>query len=202
MHQQRPSLSPMKPPSDNDSFGPYLLSSERILWTGRPKQGILLSARDVLLIPFSLMWGGFAIFWNYGVWTMGNGDDGGPGLFFKLWGLPFLVAGLYFIIGRFLHDMAIRKSLIYAVTDQRVLVLRGSRSPKLTSLDIHRLPRLELSEHRDGSGTIAFESSSVLSAYAMNGFAWWIPTLGNSAQFYRISNPRTAYELIRNQSHA
>ncbi len=202
MNQQRPSLSPIVSPSDNDRFGPYLLTGERILWSGRPKQGFVLSSRDAMLIPFSLMWGGFAIFWNYGVWTMGDGESDGPGIFFKLWGLPFLVAGLYFIIGRFLHDMAIRKALIYAVTDQRVLVLRGSQSPKLTSLDIHRLPRLELSEHRDDTGTIAFESSPVLSAYAMNGFGWWVPTLGGKVQFYRIASPRAAYELIRNQAHA
>lgn len=201
MDQQRPALSPMIPPDENDRFRPYLLTGERIIWTGRPKQGLLLSGRDGLLIPFSLMWGGFAIFWNYSVWTMGKGGDG-PDIFFKLWGLPFLGIGLYFIVGRFLHDMAIRKSLIYAATDQRVLVLRGSRSPKLTSLDIHRLPRLELSEHRDSTGTITFESSPGLSVYAMNGFAWWVPTLSGSAQFYRIASPRVAYELVRNQSHA
>ena len=201
MEPRRPSISPVIPLTGNERFRPYMLTGERILWTGRPKQGFLLSSRDGLLIPFSVMWGGFAIFWNFGVWTMGNGDDG-PGIFFKLWGLPFLVVGLYLIFGRFLHDIAIRKSVVYAVTDQRVLVLRGTRSPKLTSLDIDRLPRLELSEHRDGTGTIAFEASPISSAYAMNGFSWWIPTLSGSAQFYRIASPRSAFELIRNQSHA
>ena len=200
MNQQRPSIAPVGLTNDTDRFRPYLLTGERILWTGRPKQGILLSARDGLLIPISLMWGGFALFWNYSVWTMGNGDDG-PDWFFKLWGLPFLAAGLYIIFGRFVHDRAIRKSLLYAVTDQRVLTLRCARSPKLTSLDIRRLPRLELSEQRDGTGTIAFEETGLMSQ-RMNGFGWWVPSLGSTAQFYRIDHPRATYELIRNNLHA
>src|SRR5438309_11166302 len=128
-------------------FQPYLFNGERVMWTGQPKQGLALSGRDTFLIPFSLMWGGFAIFWNAMVWLApfdtAGGDD--PGWFFKLWGLPFLVIGLYLIIGRFFHDARIRKKLFYAVTDQRILILRKS---KITSLDIQRLPRLELTEHR------------------------------------------------------
>ena len=200
MDQQRPSLAPAAISNDSDRFRPYLLTGERVLWTGRPKQGLLLSARDGLLIPFSLMWGGFALFWNYDVWTMGKGGDG-PDWFFRLWGLPFLAAGLYFIVGRFLHDSIIRSSLTYAVTDQRVLTLRGARSPKLISLDIRRLPRLELSEQRDGTGTIAFEETGPMTL-RMNGLNWWVPSLGSTAQFYRIASPRATYELIREHSHA
>ena len=139
---------------------PYLLTGERILWTGQPKQGLALTGKDAFLIPFSLMWGGFAIVWNAMVWLapFDTSTGGGPGWLFKLWGLPFLIIGLYLIAGRFFHDAHIRKKLFYAVTDQRILVLRGS---KLTSLDIHRLPRLELSEHRDGSGNLAFEASNL-----------------------------------------
>lgn len=183
-----------------ESFRPYLLSGERVLWTGQPKQGVMLSGRDTFLIPFSLLWGGFAIFWNVGVWSFPS-DGEGPGLFFKLWGLPFLVAGVYLIIGRFFHDAQIRKSLLYAVTDQRILVLRRL---KITSLDIDRLPRLELSEHRDGTGTIAFEAINYGPwGGGMNGWSWWLPSLsGGTTQFFHVSGPRTVYELIRNQSRA
>lgn len=180
-------------------FQPYLFPGERVLWSGQPKQGLTLSARDTFLIPFSLMWGGFVIFWNVGVWSFPTNGGGDPGWLFKLWGLPFLVIGLYLIAGRFFHDAHIRKKLFYAVTNQRILVLRGS---KITSLDIHRLPRLELSEHRDGTGTLAFEAGPAIPWGGMNGFSWWLPALGPATQFFRIDQPRKVYELIRNQAHS
>jgi hypothetical protein len=184
-------------------LSPYLLPGERILWTGQPKQGLALSGRDGFLIPFSVIWTAFAIFWNVGVWTFAD-PGGGADWFMRLWGLPFLLIGIYLVIGRFIHDAAIRKRLYYAVTDQRVLVLRGRRSSKVTSLDIHRLPMLELREHRDGTGTFAFDSgsSSFFGFGGGNGFDWWVPSLGTAAQFFRIRDPRKVYELIRTQSRA
>jgi hypothetical protein len=164
----------------------------------QPKQGFVFNPRDAFLIPFSLMWGGFAIFWNATVWMIPGTDGGSPDWFSRLWGIPFLLAGLYFIAGRFLHDAHIRKNMLYAVTNQRILVLRGT---KITSLDIHRLPRLELSEHRDGTGTLAFEASNFGPWGGMNGFSWWLPALSGGAQFFRIPDPRNVYELIRNESN-
>lgn len=181
-------------------FQPYLFAGERILWSGQPKQGLAFSRSDLLAVPFSLMWGGFAIFWNYGVWTdfpnTGTADD----WFFKLWGLPFLAVGLYLIVGRFFYDAWIRRHQLYAVTNQRVLILRGAS--KLTSRDIQSLPMFELTEHRDGTGTIVFDSEDVGYSWfgRSRGFGAWTPSTSTTAQFFRIENPRGVYELIRKQS--
>lgn len=183
-------------------FQPYLFQGERILWSGQPKQGIAFNRSDIIAIPFSLMWGGFAIFWNFGVWTSfpntGTADD----WFFKLWGLPFLAVGLYLIVGRFFYDAWVRKRSFYAVTNERVLILRSSGSSKLTSREIQSLPMLEFTESGDGTGTITFDSDDVgYSIFGRNrGFGVWAPSATTNAQFFRIDNPRRVYELIRKRS--
>ena len=67
-----------------------------MLWSGRPGQGIVFTGRDVFLVPFSLVWCGFAIFWETSV-----SRTQAPG-FFLVWGAMFVTLGLYFVAGRFL----------------------------------------------------------------------------------------------------
>ena len=141
-----------------------LNSGERLIWTGTPGRGVRLRSSDAFMIPFSLMWGGFAIFWEYSV-LFGLDPSGSPSsspapIFMRLWGIPFVVVGLYLIVGRFFGDAFQRARTIYAVTDQRILILTQAFGKRLRSLPLRTLPEMTLAEKSDGSGTIIFGAST------------------------------------------
>src|SRR5262245_27318797 len=106
-------------PQARQEIDRLLHSGETLLWVGAPRRGIAFRPFDAILIPFSPVWGGFMAYWEYMAFT-----SKGP-LIMKLWGVPFLVVALYFIAGRFFLDAAIRAKTGYALTDQRVLIVRG-----------------------------------------------------------------------------
>ena len=95
-----------------------VMPEETIVWTGRAPAALRLRPIDAILIPFSLMWGGFALFWESSVI-----NDGAP-LFFRLWGIPFVVIGVYLVLGRFLVDAYLRGQTRYAITDRAVYIAR------------------------------------------------------------------------------
>jgi hypothetical protein len=171
---------------------PNLLVGERVVWRGTPYSGLLFRSSEIFLIPFSLFWGGFAIFWNVSVWTTEAPFE------FKLFGLPFLVVGIYVMIGRFVIDARIRDRMAYFVTDKRILICRQGKKSSTKSVDLRRLPGLELDEGSDGTGTIRFGSSN--NWFSGNNFGIWQPSFDPTPQFIRIPNARSVFELIQKQS--
>ena len=131
-----------------------LTNRERILWSGRPKQGLMLRSSDAALIPFSLMWGGFAIFWET------TAVMSGAPFFFRLWGIPFVLVGLYLIAGRFFADAWERGKTVYVITNERVLIVGGLLKRTVTSLELRTLPEMSLSLAGDDKGTLTFGSGS------------------------------------------
>jgi hypothetical protein len=123
---------------------------ERLLWSGRPRQGVRLRASDGFMVPFSLLWGGFAIFWE----AMALRQSKSP--LFVLWGIPFVLIGIYLIVGRFFVDSYQRARTYYGVTDQRVLILSGLFTRRTTSIALQNLGEVSVAERSDRSGSIVF----------------------------------------------
>ena len=165
-----------------------LMATERLLWAGRPRQGVCLRFADLYLIPFSLVWGGFAIFWEFAALKALFGMNGPPDLataiIFPLFGLPFVVVGLYLIFGRFLVDAKIRAKTYYGLTDERAFVVTGLFNRKVRSVDLRTATNLSLSERADGSGTIYFGPR--------HPFADWYANL----QWPGVPEPETCFDLI------
>jgi hypothetical protein len=174
-----------------------LAVGEQVHWWGRPRQGMVLRGSDAFLIPFSLLWCGFAVFWELSV----LGSPNAP-LFFALWGLPFVAVGVYFVVGRFFIEARQRGQTFYAVTSERILIVSGLFSRKVKSLNLKTLTDISLSESKSGEGSISFGAQHPM-ASMFGGMAGW-PGSGQyiGPRFDLIANAKSVYEVVRNAQRA
>jgi hypothetical protein len=99
----------------------HLRDNERLLWHGVPDPAVMFTGEDAYLIPFSIIWCAFAIFWESSVLSIG--------VFFPmgLFGIPFVAMGLYFVAGRFFYKAYRKRRTGYAITSRRAMII-GPRS--------------------------------------------------------------------------
>lgn len=148
-----------------DEFRPHLNANERLVWAGRPKTGILFRPSDKFLIPFSIFFGGIAIFWEILAFV-----TGAP-LFFKLWGIPFVIIGLYMLVGRFLIDAGRRASTIYGLTNERLIIRSGILRKDMRFFYIRSFAGITLYKKPDNSGSIDLEPTDFRYSM-MKGMDW------------------------------
>jgi hypothetical protein len=176
----------------DSSFAGHTLPGERIIWTGEPKTGVMFTSKDALLIPFSILWLGFAIFWTV------TAASTRAGLGFTLYGLMFVAIGVLVMGGRFFADAWLRAGTRYAVTDERILISRPKPFGDFSAIALDRLPDTRLSERKDGCGTIRFGQRT--SIFAGNGFSIWVPALDPTPQFLAISDAKRVFDIIQRAS--
>lgn len=165
---------------------PHLDQDENLLWTGQPKTGIIFRTADIFMIPFSILWCGFAIFW---VILASQGS-----VLFALFGVPFVIVGLIAVFGRFIIDAKQRQHTIYGITENRILIKSGVFSKNIRSLNLKTISDISLNEKGDGIGTISIGPTHPFMDWGQ-GMNWWFETAMNP-RLELIPNARQVYNQI------
>jgi hypothetical protein len=170
----------------------YTNNGKDLVWTGRPRQGFFFRKSDWYFVPFSLLWGGFAIAWEISVVVME------AGILFQLWGIPFVLVGLYMMVGRFFHDAWYRKRTFYGLTKDHLIIKRPKKVQEVPFADI---ASIDLSEQQQ-RGTLSFDLGSYQksnkSTTSKSNMA--VPAMSNILD--SIADANTAYEIIRTSKKA
>lgn len=182
----------------------HLRADEELIWVGRPESGWRLAPGDWFWIPFGVFWVVFVIVWEGAVLLSALAARDPVAWFFVLFGIPFLLFGWFLTVGRFRMRAALRRRLIYAVTDRRVLAIeRGGvdGADAVRSVFLEGLPGVGVRTARTGVGTLSFEPVPPMWAwYAGSGMEWMIGGLSAlPLQFLDIKDPSRVAALIEEQ---
>ena len=167
-----------------------LARDEQLLWSGVPRQGLIVSPQDTFLIPFSLLWAGFTVFWEVSVLASGGSR------FFALWGIPFVAMGFYITIGRFFVDRRRRARTSYALTSHRIVIRSGN---SVQSLSLATLTDVSVTERSNRTGTLTF-GAVPFPMSVLAGSGW--PGVKGPPMFEQIPEARRVFEQIRTAQQA
>lgn len=167
-----------------------LAPGEQLRWSGAPRPGFRFRLIDIPLCAFGTA---FAVV------------GGTIAISVFPFGLliPHFWIGLYFAFGRFIVDRTIRESSGYAIADGRAVIVRTWPSSKTTTVNLATVVGIEVSDHRDGTGTIVFQRPQGDRAwYRSTGRRRSITELGRTEgpAFEYIDHPHEVLALLRQAS--
>jgi Bacterial PH domain len=174
-----------------DDIRRELTPGEQVLWSERPRQGLILRSGDSFGIPFSVFWAGFVFYWMHSAMSMG------APLPFLLFGSAFVMVGIYVTVGRFLVDAVRRGKTSYALTNERVLIVTGIWGRRVKSIELKGIGDLSLSERKEGWGTISLGPQAPLTWMLETNASWPGIEERLGPRFELVPNVRQVFELIR-----
>lgn len=179
-------------PESHPIFQQFLEPGERILWSGKPRQGFLLRRSDVFFIPFSIVWAAIAVWMEYAPLTSPLPLEE------KFWSILSIAVAAYILALRFVVDLLYRHFSYYALTDRRILIHAGLFKPTLTSLPLATQKDIHLDLRKDGSGDIVFGPLDP-KAWMYTGGGW--PKFGEklSPSFEMLKDAPDIYKRIVSQ---
>lgn len=179
-----------------------LESGERVLWSGRPDGSRWFCPQDAVLVPFSVIWSGIAI--SVELSSVQAPSSGGGASW--LTGMPFVLIGLYLLVGRVPVRRWIRRRTLYALTDRRALMLVPSwrGGTHANSVWLRSYPPVDKRTARNGRGTLVIGSprqnqSWFNSAASDPGWPGANKALGNAVVFADIAQADEVYGRLRHQ---
>ena len=171
-----------------------LQKNEYVLWKGYPKKGFQLVFEDLIIIPF------FGILFSIFLYISFRSDS----MYASLLVLGFLSLLIYF---RYISDIIKRKSTVYFVTSERVVILKYLQEISITYPEIDKISYIE---HPFGYtyGSIIFGEEETIFGKVDNSPFEWQRLLGtrsginlkrDEVSIAFIKNYKEVYNLVQSQ---
>ncbi len=172
-------------------FKDRLAPREQLLWTGSPRQGLVLRDPDGLAIIASLLPGAAACYLGLS-WL-----QSGASLLTTMAGYGLILAAIYAVLGRFVINALRRQGSRYALTDKRIMIFAPLFGQEVSEFELASFTDVRLYSDGHGRGTVAFEAREAANLQGLNlqvGKAER-PRLGPS--FEMIENAEGVFDMIR-----
>ncbi len=172
--------------------GKELAPGEKLVWADRPS-ALGLARRDGAKFLFGIPFTAFAVFWTTMAATGTKQAPGAIGIFFPLWGFMFIGIGLWILSGPLRAGLK-AGSTVYAITSERLLIIEGTRSHRVTSFTPADVQQVERTDRGDDSGDVVFrkEVPDGRRGISFNG-NWNATRIG----FFGISDVRRVEAAVR-----
>lgn len=135
---------------DEQKIRSELRPKEQLLWCGQPYTGLLFRPIDIPITIFGLLWTVMVI--GGIVNAVAQPGHTGVLVFF----IPFICVGFFILFGRFLLDAWLRSKTVYAISDQRAMIMTGIFSQTVRSFHLDTMSEITVTERRNGYGRIVF----------------------------------------------
>ncbi len=132
---------------------------ELISWVGQISKKRAFN-KKLPLFFFGIPFTAFALFWMISVGTMLNKSFGNFVNYFALFGLPFLIIGIFMLLSPFIASLIAKKS-IYIITDRRAIIFNKTIfSNNVKSYYPKDLSNIETNQKGEDEGDIIFSSET------------------------------------------
>lgn len=107
----------------NDQIKPYLKQNENVIWASKPKKTFIYLPSDLFSVLMGILWLLIAVFWFVFAYIgLKEGVDK-TSITYIVLSVPFALVGVWLIVGKNILFAYKRKSILYSITNKRVLVI-------------------------------------------------------------------------------
>lgn len=179
-----------------------LARDERLLRSGRPRQGLASGSRALVVCAGAVLLVG-GLFWLWQGRIVGRIDAGDPNgrlvLTVRMIQALTLLVPVLILAAPLVLDFMVRRRTVYGLTNRRVVIVGGLDGRRVTSLPLVALSEISLDVDDGGSGTIGFGPERKQAAQAF-GFTWIGPN--SSHRLDGIDDARRVYAQILDAQRA
>lgn len=141
-------------------INPYLDADEDVIWCDKPVKKIVFTSADIFTTLIGVVWLSFSVFWVFSAYIATEASDSSFKIF-PLFGIPFVLTGLYLLFFRHVVSLVKRKNIVYVLTNKRAIVVHTGKRQYVQEYRYENISNIQMKCDDNDIGSIFFLTGEI-----------------------------------------